>query len=342
MRYRLTALTPLLVGDGTRLAPIDYMVWRDQVNVLDQRRIIRLLARGPRLEGYLTQLRRAQKLDFASWGGFAQNYAGRRIPLEHPSLAAAWDQTAAEHLFIPLFAASAAGPYVPGSALKGALRTAVLAGGYTPAMVASLLEVMGGERKPRQLGPAAEAIALRGTAALKGLAIGDSKPFDASALRVYLLRTAKLPGGWKPTPVFAEMARPRGTFAGDLRAPNFDALRRGANAGSRAALDAHMRFAQAMNLPRLVASTADLRAELEQAEGEPTACVFQLGYGGGLFSKTILPEAAEERRSVLQQVTAFEAAIRTGAEFPKTRRIVLEDGEPSTLPGWVRLEAAAC
>ncbi len=68
--YKLSVLTPTLVGDGQRLSPIDYMVWRDQVNVLDQTRIFKLLARGPRLEGYLTQLRRAEKLDFASWGGF--------------------------------------------------------------------------------------------------------------------------------------------------------------------------------------------------------------------------------------------------------------------------------
>jgi CRISPR-associated protein Csm5 len=44
MRYRLTCLTPTLVGDGRRLSPIDYMVWKDQVNVLDQWRIFRLLA----------------------------------------------------------------------------------------------------------------------------------------------------------------------------------------------------------------------------------------------------------------------------------------------------------
>jgi CRISPR-associated protein Csm5 len=36
MRYRLKCLTPLLVGDGRKLSPIDYMVWKDQVNVLDQ------------------------------------------------------------------------------------------------------------------------------------------------------------------------------------------------------------------------------------------------------------------------------------------------------------------
>ena len=84
MRYRVTCLTPTLVGDGQKLAPIDYMVWKDHVNVLDQRRIFRLLAKGPRLDGYLAQLKKAQKLDFASWGGFAQNFAGRRLPFEHP------------------------------------------------------------------------------------------------------------------------------------------------------------------------------------------------------------------------------------------------------------------
>jgi len=76
-------LLAVVVGDGQQLAPIDYMVWKDQVNVLDQPRIFKLLSRGPRLEGYLTQLRRADKLDFASWGGFAQNFSERRIPFEH-------------------------------------------------------------------------------------------------------------------------------------------------------------------------------------------------------------------------------------------------------------------
>ena len=48
MKYKITALTPLLVGGGQELAPIDYMVWKDQVNVLDQPRIFKLLSRGPR------------------------------------------------------------------------------------------------------------------------------------------------------------------------------------------------------------------------------------------------------------------------------------------------------
>ena len=85
MRYKVTCLTPTLVGDGQKLAPIDYMVWKDQVNVLDQTRIFRMLSKGPRLEGYLRQLKTATRLDFASWGGFAQNFAagGFRLRMPH-------------------------------------------------------------------------------------------------------------------------------------------------------------------------------------------------------------------------------------------------------------------
>ena len=129
--YRLTVLTPLLVGGGARLSPIDYMIWKDQVNVLDQHKIFRLLAKGPRLEPYLTQLRRADKLDFASWGGFAQNYAGRRIPFEHPSMTPIWNAAHPDQLHIPTFAAGPSGAFLPASALKGALRTAYVSGART-------------------------------------------------------------------------------------------------------------------------------------------------------------------------------------------------------------------
>ena len=124
MKYRVTCLTPTLVGDGQKLAPIDYMVWKDHVNVLDQRRIFRLLAKGPRLEGYLAQLKKADKLDFASWGGFAQNFAGRRIPFEHASAIPLWEtrpRRESVHPDVRRFARRV--PICPATAIKGALRT---------------------------------------------------------------------------------------------------------------------------------------------------------------------------------------------------------------------------
>src|ERR1700749_654433 len=132
MRYRVTVLTPTLVGNGDKLAPIDYMVWKDQVNVLDQPRIFRLLSKGPRLEGYLAQLRKATKLDFASWGGFAQNYADRRIPFEDQAISPSWERAQADGLSIPVFAATDAGPSLPGAAIKGALRTAYVFANLKP------------------------------------------------------------------------------------------------------------------------------------------------------------------------------------------------------------------
>jgi CRISPR-associated protein Csm5 len=238
MNYRLTCLTPTLVGDGQKLAPIDYMVWKDHVNVLDQWRIFRLLAKGPRLEGYLSQLKKAEKLDFASWGGFAQNYAGRRIPFEHPSSSQYWDKTRAEHLFIPTFATGPRGPYLPGTAVKGALRTGVVHGRLTPRALVDLAARLGSEgRLPRHPANSVEEAALgpAGADPMRLVGAFDSATVPLNSFQIYLLRVSTLesrgPGklelAWKQsprgsvkraeesTPTFAEMAVPGTVFEGE-------------------------------------------------------------------------------------------------------------------------------
>jgi len=238
MRYRCTVLAPLLVGDGQRLSPIDYMVWKDQVNVLDQRRIFRLLAKGPRLEGYLAQLKKAEKLEFAAWGGFAQNFAGRRIPFEHPSATACWERAKAESLHIPTFASGPAGPYLPGSAIKGALRTGMLFTRWTEGRLPGL-EQLPGERLSQPVstsGAEERALGQPGESPMRALGVSDSQPVPAAAFKIHLLRVATLVPrgggryelGWKQaprgsvearrveesTPLFAEMAIPGTVFEG--------------------------------------------------------------------------------------------------------------------------------
>jgi len=239
MRYRATVLTPTLVGDGNKLAPIDYMVWRDQVNVLDQNRIFRLLSKGPRLEGYLAQLQKATKLDFASWGGFAQNFAGRRIPFEDAAYTPYWERASAQDLAIPTFSASGRGPFLPGAALKGALRTAWIYAHLKPAAVRDLANKLPTERTPRKPAEALEnqAAGSGGSDRMRWLAVSDSNHPSRDTFRVYLLRLATLIArgpqqyalGWKQagrgpvdakrpedsTPCFAEMAAPGTTFEGD-------------------------------------------------------------------------------------------------------------------------------
>ncbi|MGQ9632719.1 MAG: type III-A CRISPR-associated RAMP protein Csm5 [Bryobacteraceae bacterium] len=237
MRYRFTCLTPVLTGDGRKLSPIDYMVWKDHVNVLDQKRIFRLLAKGPRLDNYLSQLKKAEKLDFASWGGFAQNFAGRRIPFEHPSCAQHWQRARTDNLHIPTFAAGPGGPYLPATALKGALRTAWFFHRIGQEQFSRLTAGLSPD-KPRRLGASAEDRVL-GTGAsdpMRLIQISDSETVSPSQLQIYLLRVASLKArgkdgfvlGWKQSPAvapdaakpeegapgFAEMAAPGTVFEG--------------------------------------------------------------------------------------------------------------------------------
>jgi CRISPR-associated protein Csm5 len=244
MRYRVTCLTPTLVGDGQKLAPIDYMVWKDYVNVLDQKRIFRLLAKGPRLEGYLNQLKKAEKLDFGSWGGFAQNYAGRRIPFEHPSSTQYWEKARAEHLFIPTFSTGPRGPYLPGTAIKGALRTGVVHGRLSERALNDLATQATAEgRLPRNPASSVEASALgnAGADSMRLFAACDSDTVPESTFRIFLLRVAtiesrgagKFEVSWKQsprgsvkraedsTPTFAEMTAPGTVFEGQWSENSF-------------------------------------------------------------------------------------------------------------------------
>jgi CRISPR-associated protein Csm5 len=326
MRYRLTCLTPLLTGDGRRLSPIDYMVWKDHVNVLDQWRIFKLLAKGPRLDGYLTQLKKADKLDFASWGGFAQNFAGRRIPFESPAYSAYWNRAVGESLHIPTFAAGAAGAYLPATAIKGALRTGMVFAHWREGMLQEVLTRITSERFPRRPAESVEeqALGASGSNRMRFVAAGDSAPVAASQFKIYLLRTSTLvprPGGfalgWKQsprgavegarpaegTPVFAEMAAPGTTFEGDwserkfFLQPEVRRLVRWPESLNRARVfeAANVYAAGLLAIQRQYAAWAGLAGldqnlqELEQKLAqarENGTCLLSLGWGSGLLAKS--------------------------------------------------------
>ena len=395
MNYRVECLTPVLVSDGGALSPIDYMVWKDQVNVLDQRKICRLLAKGPRLDSYLNQVKRAEKLDFASWGGFAQNFAGRRIAFEHSSIASQWERQPADACHIPTFTRSHEGSYLPGSALRGALRTALVSARLDEKALDLFRETMESEWSPRRPGDALEQRTLSNEGArggwdpLKAFAVSDSHVASAgpAATKVYLARVASLAESrdpktqaarpftlaWKQsrggsvearrvdesTPVFAEMAPPGTVFDGAwterdyyrkgeirqvLRLRDVDlrkTLIEAANAYAAYVLAEHRRFAASATLPALDASLAELEARLAEAQAAGNRCLLNIGWGGGLLSKSAWPVSAPGAQETYRRMLAAQAvwarAIRTGMPFPKTRRVVFLQGQPAVLPGWVCL-----
>ena len=365
MKYRVTCLTPTLVGDGQKLAPIDYMVWKDHVNVLDQRRIFRLLARGPRLEGYLTQLKTSDKLDFASWGGFAQNFAGRRIPFEHSSSVPVWERAQAQNLFIPTFATTPSGPYLPATAIKGALRTGAVFDRWTEKTLGELASRMEEDRPPRNPAAKAEDAVLGGHGGNRMRRVGtaDSAPVAYAGMKIYLLRVAamvprgggKFELGWKSargtadarrieesTPVFAEMAAPGMVFEGlwkETSPQDRQKLFQASNSYADSQIQRHKAYAQATGLERLAATLGDLEKRVLEAGNQ--ACVLSLGWGAGMLSKISVANTADPGyRSILRHVGSYQQAVQTGLPFPKTRKIVFEGGRPAHLPGWVLLEVA--
>jgi CRISPR-associated protein Csm5 len=376
MKYKLTALTPMLVGDGRELSPIDYMVWKDQVNVLDQNRIFKLLSRGPRLESYLVQLRKATKLDFASWGGFAQNFSQRRIPFETAEAATIWNSAPPEALFIPTFAANYRGAYLPASALKGALRGGLVFSRWSASVIERAAAGMEGDRLPRRVGESSETSAHASQMRVFGAA--DSEPVPVSSFKVYVSRTASLdlrqPDNpqlvWKvagrgsvaaqrvndSTPFFAEMAVPGTEFTGrceehtflrqpDLArslgwrgAPDIETILAAANRYAGSQLDLHAHYAQATGLTGLQHTVDQLRSRLQELQSFSSACLLCLGWGGGFLSKVSFHDTESDAyRKVLRAIPSISKAIRDKVPFPKTRRLIFIDGKPTSIPGWAVL-----
>jgi CRISPR-associated protein Csm5 len=359
VKYRVTCLTPTLIGDGQKLSPIDYMVWKDQVNVLDQRRIFKLLAKGPRLDGYLMQLKKSEKLDFASWGGFAQNFAGRRIPFEHSSSVPVYERARPENLFIPTFATSLNGPYIPGTAIKGALRTGAAADRWTEKTMADLAQRLSEEsRFPRN--PAQK---IDDVGRVRRVAAADSAATTHAGMKVYLLRVStliprggeKFELGWKrqggsvdsrrideSTPFFAEMATPGVSFEGDWREKSIsdrNKIFQSANRYAAGLLSRHKEYAQWTGMSKLASKLTDLESQLAALGSRQDACVLSIGWGGGLLGKSAYLNTGDDSyRKIVRQSPLLGRAVQTGLPFPKTRRVIFEGNQPASLPGWVLLE----
>ncbi len=124
--------------------------------------------------------------------------------------------------------------------------------------------------------------------------------------------------------------------------PSRAAIFAAVNAASAQQLAIHKHYAQTAGLARLAASLDSLEHQLASLAASPHACMFSIGWGGGFLTKAAFLDTTDAAyRSILKQSEFYARAIQSGLPFPKTRRVVFQDGEPATLPGWVIVDLAA-
>jgi CRISPR-associated protein Csm5 len=231
-----------------------------------------------------------------------------------------------ESLHIPTFAAGASGPYLPATAIKGALRTGMVFSNWRDGMLQDVRQRVENERFPRRPAESVEdqALGAAGSSKMRFVSAGDSAVVPTSDFKVYLLRTSTLQPrggnyalGWKQsprgavdgnrpddsTPVFAEMASPGTAFTGAWDEKQFflqpevrKSMRWPESFGREKIFEAANIYAAGLiALQRQYASAAGLGLldqsleALEQrleSAREKGSCLLSLGWGGGLPAKS--------------------------------------------------------
>jgi len=260
--------------------------------------------------------------------------------------------------------------YLPGSSLKGALRTAMMAGAYADGLLG---QAAVNNRSKERAAERYEAAAFRpgrddpNHDLMRTVQVADSAPVAVEVGALQLLQAQVFTGGTPSAPIWAEAVRDGVTFTlgikidSDLlaraelgwesRADLVKKMVSGARKVADQRIEHERRAAAAKNLGAAQAFYISLAAEAHA----PRTFLIQLGWGGGWGSKTIgefMPDAAQmELRQTFQlgrpPTWRGEWSPRTDRDFPASRRLEVADGNnayavPGLPLGWVRvhLEAA--
>ncbi len=400
---RLKATTPVFIGNGETLKPLSYLLDGNVVHVLDEGRFFAqlspqeqerylnwidpLLDRLARLEEEIAQARddferrrQLQRQRREIEGGLSvQHFLAnvlRTRPLAFVSRCEAYtvrcNTPPDRDGFRLQFKDIASRPYIPGTEIKGALRTALL---YALAAdpknypwlrdrlerlrtdLRSGLSVWEKVRRLEKIAGELEARLLRGVEDdakfdfLRFLEVSDSTSCGPDALRIELtqmLGTGRYTRTWVETiapgsEVTAQIA------LGDSRLIlrelglerlqewlSFSKLLEACYIRSSDILDEEMRFFAGE--PQLAALVARL-----QRQNDPKAPLLRLGQGQGFLGVTVnLPVKQRDEQlydeAIREGVSLQRRWRTTRGKFPKTRRVVTDHrGIPQNLLGWVKV-----
>jgi CRISPR-associated protein Csm5 len=248
-------------------------------------------------------------------------------------------------------------PYIPGSSLKGALRTALFC---------ALFEVQKKTWSVSMLRPAAKSAAqpleddalgrTPNTDLLRALQVSDSTPDSARRLQILNLVATKTDDASDKAPPISLEAIPEDVeftvnISFDTYLLKHGARELGWNDDQTKWLKRLPRVLNGWTLRRLSEEESRLRAgewkrqfkEIVRRVQDEKQCILQLGWGGGWDSKTLGSYLTSNPAEFKELVDTFrlqrKGKFQQGDRFPKTRRVFL-GGVPERVRGelgWVQL-----
>ncbi len=353
-RYELTALSPVHIGDGNRLTPWDFAVTDRFYRVnLDS------LFSDPGLNQERFR-REVRSRDFR-WDSFAPELAAKHalyaLPVASYAVRSAL-LSRRRRQEVYEFVKSGGKPFVPGSSLKGALRTAVLlaaVSGSRELRERFLSELRGslGAKRERLSKQAEKAVfgSDPHTDLFRALRVSDSTPVGSPGLAVYESRVYS-GGRYKPFTLLSECMQPGTTVSGHITIDDWllrpdvrEELAFGASAGFLRALKEVLKrtgaylvkieaeFYQKTELSRLQSFFKDLRTRVDRGE-----CILAIGWGAGWRAKTVGQAVFEYDPDLFARIRTKYRLGRRNAPFPKSRKLVVDDRGLGVMPlGWIRL-----
>ncbi|BBB93543.1 type III-A CRISPR-associated RAMP protein Csm5 [Methylomusa anaerophila] len=368
--YEMEILTPVHIGSGCRILPLEYVLDRAQGKFV--RVNMEALFRDRNFDSVLPRyINEVGTPGFRLYQFYPQACKFSCYELVTDQVGLAELESLSEG-HVQAGIRDSCGWYVPGSSLKGALRTLVYKANMDGALAQTLsnkiAEKLADHKTKKEWATSAAEQALTGNphfSLFRVVKIGDSSVVDSADVGLFVAKVLSMKKGtghsWKgfskgnvynpsaATPLFFEALQPKvklsGKFSIDskllnnvhVRLPNkqyLDNIWAKIREYQARYLHEEKEFFAGVGLNELVNAYDKLTAKNDKLE--ENEIIVQLGWGTGYKVKTLKEGVPEELFTRI--VRRFNMTRREDFPYPKTRKVIFRDGRPETVPGFIKLK----
>jgi CRISPR-associated protein Csm5 len=373
LRIRIEVLSPVHVGTGEELGPKSCVPQRGKLHVIDEQKLLDAVGRSHRVRESFLRFCESPR------AGLRDFLRDHRIPVEEVRAYTIDLMGGAPRKLLPFIkaAGSPPRPYLPGSSLKGALRSALFRSallddvGLRRAAADRVWESVRARRKPKYPGQLAEEVFFgpdQHHDLMRMLQVADSNPLPPSRLQVAEVRTLSstrqrtlrelrfqiypevLPAGLRlrgevifKAYLFSELAREKGLdFGGEETRHRLLDFVAESNRAARNLIEQEITFFERYGARDLLAFYENLRRELNDLD--KMACLVRLGWGTGFDDKAVTDVFDERLFDEVRE--AYRLGVgrpgRRGrglrkALSPKSRKAAFRSDGPPQPLGWIKV-----